>query len=170
MERDLQPLREEADRYAGTVKEDDAKLAEIRNKLKTIEARDAENRVVWAKRTFQKPDGYAGGDLDSLKDKARETALAAHPKGKVLQVTVPGKEWQIEDVVEATDGTRTAFRRRVTRSVAAQAAVKDAEGKVWLQGIYLSQDRTPDGGWGELKGHTTWADRMASENVGKTAP
>ena len=170
MDRDLKPLREEVDRYAGTVKENDASLAELRNKLKTIVTRDEENRVVWAQRTYQKPDAYSGTDIGVLQKKASEVALAAYRNGTVLRVTVPTKDWQIEDVVEATDTTRTALRRRITRSVNAQAAVKDSTGKVWLQGIVLAQDKTPDGGWGTLKGHTTWADWMAAENVGKTAP
>jgi len=133
MDRDLKPLREEVDRYAGTVKKDDPSLAELRSKLKTIETRDEENRVVWAQRTYQKPDGYSGADIGVLQKKAREVALAAYRNGTVLRVTVPTKDWQIEDVVEATDTTRTALRRRITRSVNAQAAVKDSTGKVWLQ-------------------------------------
>lgn len=170
MERDLKPLREEVDRYAGSVKADDAKLIELRGKLKAIETADAENRAVWAKRTFQRPDGYTGSDLDSLKEKAKAVTAAAHAGGQILRLTVPSKDWAVEDVVEATDTTNTALRHRITRSVRAQAAVKDASGAVWLQEVYLGQDKKPDGGWSELKGHTTWADRMAADNVGKNGP
>lgn len=170
MERDLKPLREGVEKYAGTVAKDDAKLATLREKLKTLETRDAENRAEWAKRTFQQPDGYTGGDLDALKAKAREAALADRPKAEALGASIPSKDWQTENVLEATDTTRTAWRHRITRSVSAQVTVKDADGNVWLQGVYLGQDQNPDGTWGELKGHTTWADRMAPENVGKPGP
>ena len=170
MARDLAPLRDEVQRYGGTVKADDPKLADLKAKLKAIETKDAEHRVIWAKRTFQRPDGYAGPDLEALKAKAKAVAQAAHPKADVLRVTVPGKDWAIEDVIEATDTTNTALRRRITRSLRAQAAVRDADGAVWLQEVWLGQDKAPDGSWGELKGHTTWADRMAPENLGKTGP
>lgn len=167
---DLKQLGEEIDKFAGTVKPDDAKLADLRGKLDTLKKTDAEHRDVRAARTFQRPDGFTGGELAALKDKAKAVAAAAHAKAEILNVTVPSKDWAIEDVIESTDTTHTALRHRVTRSVRAEVALKDAAGLTWVQEIYLGQDRTPDGGWGELKGHTTWADRMAPANVGKTAP
>ena len=167
--RSLAALREEVARYAGTVKADDPKLVAVKALLKDAEEKDAEHRVAWAQRTFQKPDGYSGKDLGALKDEAKAVAEAAHPKGTALRVTVPSADWAVEDVIEATDTTQTALRHRITRSVRAQVAVKDADGTVWLQEVYLGQDKKPDGGWGELKGHTTWADQMAAGNVGKPA-
>jgi hypothetical protein len=170
MERDLVALREAIDGYAGGASPDDARLVELRRKLETIERLDAEHRAVRAERTYQRPDGYAGKDLDTLKEKAREVASKAHPKAQILRVTVPSRAWAIEDVLEFTDTSRTALRRRITRSVRSEVVLKDAEARVWLQEVYLGQDRLPDGSWGQLKGHTTWMDRMAEKNVGKAPP
>jgi hypothetical protein len=170
MARDLVPLREGIAKFAGTVKAGDPKLVELQAKLKAVETKDAEHRAIRAKRTFQAPDGYTGSDIDALKAKAKTVAAAAHAKGSVLRVTVPSKDWAIEDVVEHTDTTKTALRHRITRSVRSQVAVKDGKGAIWLQEVYLGQDKQSGGGWGPLKGHTTWADRMADGNVGKTGP
>ena len=167
MERDLAPLREAVDAYAETVGTDDTKLAELRATLTTIETTNAEHRAIRADRTFQRPDGYTGSDLKELKSKAESVALAAYPKSKALHVTVPSRDWAIEDVVEYTDTTNSALRHRTTRSVRAEVAIKDADGKIWLQEIYLAQDKLPDAGWSALKGHTTWADPMSPKNVGK---
>ena len=83
---------------------------------------------------------------------------------------MPGREWAIENVIEWTDTSRTALRRRVTRSVRAEVALEQPDGSVVLQEVYLGQDRLPDGGWAGLKGHTTWADPMIAENLGKFVP
>ena len=170
MERDLVTLREAVEGYAGGVSADDARLAELRRKLDMIERRDAEHRAIRAERTYQRPDQYAGHDLPALKDKARAVAAGAHAKTEILRITVPSRDWAIEDVLEFTDTSRTAIRRRITRSVRAEVVLRDAKGTVWLQEVYLGQDRLPDGGWGELKGHTTWVDAMAAANVGKAPP
>ena len=69
-----------------------------------------------------------------------------------------------------SNGQRTARRRRITRSVRAQLAVKLAGGEVRLQEVYLGQDKLSSGAWGTLKGHTTWSDAMSANNVGKDAP
>jgi hypothetical protein len=171
MERDLEPLREAVKRYAGTVAADDARLAGLHSKLADIEAMNSEHRAVRAQRTFQQPDGYKGSDLVALKDKAGAVAASAHPKAKILRVSVPSKDWVVEDVVEFTDTSKTALRRRITRSVRAEAVVQDPQGRVWLQGIYLGQDQLPSAsGWGGLKGHTTWLDPMIADNVGRNPP
>lgn len=48
-------------------------------------------------------------------------------------------------------------------------AVKRGDGKVYLQEVYLGQDKQRDG-WGAIKGHTTWADWMQEANLGKDGP
>ncbi len=166
MARDLEPLRQGVAEYARNAGPGDAKLAELRGKLKRIEAKDAEHRIVWAQRTFQQPNAYAGPDLEALKQEAQRAAAKAHPKARVLHVTVPSRDWSVENVVEFTDTTKTAVRRRITRSVRAQVAVRGEDGKVWLLGIYLGQDRQPDGKWAPLQGHSTWTDPMVPDNIG----
>jgi hypothetical protein len=170
MERDLKPLREAVQRFAGTVKADDLKLKELKTCIEAIETKNREHRLIQAQRTFQRPDAYTGDDLAQLKTLAQTIAAKAHAGGKALRTTVPTAAWSVEDVVEFTDTSRTALRRRITRSVRAEVAVQKADGGVLLQEVYLGQDRLPDGSWGPLKGHTTWADAMAKENVGKDAP
>ncbi len=170
MERTIEPLRKAVADYASTVDASDSKLALLRKKLATIDARNAEFREICAKRTFQLGDGYTGADLAALKEKAKAVTSEAHPGAKLHHITVPSADWAIEDVVEFTDTSRTALRRRVTRSVRAQISLKAASGEVLLQEVYLGQDQRPDGSWSALKGHTTWADSMAAENLGKIAP
>ena len=165
MERTLEGLRDAVDRYADTTPPDDETLAELRKKLEAVEKKNAEHKAVRAKRTFQQPDGYTGPELDQLKEKAR--AAAAHEGGEIVRVTVPSREWVVEDVVEFTDTSKTALRRRITRSLRAEVSLKEADGGAWLQGVYLGQDRLPDGTWGPLKAHTTWRDPMAPANLGK---
>lgn len=167
MERAIEPLRKAVADYASTVGESDARLRELRAKLAKIDARNAELREVCAKRTFQLGDAYAGADLASLKEKAKAVAAEAHPGAKLHEVTVPSADWAVEEAIEFTDTSRTALRHRVTRSVRAQVSLVGATGEVLLQEVYLGQDQQPGGGWGTLKGHTTWADAMARENLGK---
>lgn len=169
MERDLEPLRKAVTEYSGTVQPGDGTLVELQQKLKTIEEQNAESRAICAERTFQRADGYTGSDIKDLKEKAKAVAAEAHPKAKIHLITVPSKEWAVEDVVEFTDTSNTAVRRRITRSVRAEISLKDGDGKAWLQEVYLGQDKLPDGGWSAVKAHTTWADPMAVENLGKTA-
>jgi len=169
MERDLKPLQEEVQRMAGTGAADEAKLAELKGKLKAIGDKDAEHRRIRSERTYQAPDGFKGSELAALKAKAVEVVKAEYKDVKVLRTTVPSKEWAIEDVIEATDTTRTALRHRITRSVRAQLAIKRDDGKVYLQEVYLGQDKQGEG-WGSPKGHTTWSDWMREENVGKDGP
>ena len=170
MQRDLQSLRMAIEQYAGGVSVGDAKLEALHATLALIEQRDAEHRAVRAQRTYQRPDAYTGKDLATLKEKAGSVAGAAYEGGDVLRITVPSKGWAIEDVLEFTDTSRTAIRHRITRSVRSEVVLRDAKGRVWLQEVYLGQDRLPDGSWGALKGHTTWADAMAAANVGKAPP
>ena len=170
MERVLEPLREAIQKYSGTVEADDARLVELQKKLKAIEDQTVANRAVCAERTFQRADGYSGSDLKDLKQKAREVAAAACANGTIHLITVPSREWAIEDVIEFADTSNTAVRHRITRSVRAEVSLKDGDGMVWLQGVYLGQDRLPDGGWSAVKAHTTWTDPMGVENLGQTIP
>jgi hypothetical protein len=170
MERDLKPLREEIQRLAANNAVDEAGLTALKTKLDAIVKKDEEHRRIRSERTFQMPDRYQGADIEKLKAKAVEVIGTEQKDAKVLRVTVPSRDWAVEDVVEATDTTRTALRHRITRSVRAQLAVKRADGKVYLQEVYVGQDKQGDATWGPLKGHTTWADWMAEGNVGKEMP
>jgi hypothetical protein len=167
MERDLKSLREAVGDYAKNAEPDDAKLKELRATLETIEEKNAEHRRIRAERTFQYEDAYGGSDIEVLKQQAKVVVQKAHKDCEIFHVTVPSNDWAIENVVEFTDTTKSALRHRITRSVRAQVSLKDAAGHIWLQEVYLGQDRLPDGTWGRLKGHTTWADPMAKANIGK---
>jgi hypothetical protein len=170
MERDFKPLREAVADFAKNASASSGQLTELQAKLKSIEEKNIEHRLIRAERTFQYEDLYAGPEMKDFKTKAKEVAELEYKKGQVLHITVPSEEWAIENVLEFTDTTKTALRRRITRSVRAQVSVKDAAGKFWLQEIYLAQDQLPGGGWAKLKGHTTWADPMVEDNVGEFVP
>ncbi|MFG0284677.1 MAG: hypothetical protein ACF8R7_09675, partial [Phycisphaerales bacterium JB039] len=64
MERDLVGLREAVARYAGTAAAGDQRLAELERKLRQIEQTSLEHAAIRAERTFQRPDGYGGADLE----------------------------------------------------------------------------------------------------------
>ncbi len=170
MERDLKPMRQRVEEAASASSESDPKVVAIRSKLKQIVELNEKHAKVRADRTFQRADGFGGSELKSLKNKANEVVEAGYKGVSVLRTTVPSKAWGIEDVIEATDTTNTALRHRITRSVRAQVAIKLSDGTVYLQEVYIGQDKQPDGGWGEMKGHTTWRDPMNASNVGTDAP
>jgi hypothetical protein len=87
----------------------------------------------------------------------------------ILRTTVISRDWKEEDVVEWTDTTQSAARRRVTRSVSAQVAARQADG-VFLYTVHLAQDRRSDGSWSPLYGHIMFTDAMLEENIRKNAP
>lgn len=164
MARDLKPLEEAVEQFAAGNAD---KASALREKVAKIKEMDKANRVVWGQRTFQQKDAYSGSDLEQLKAEARQAALKTHPNAEIFHVTVTSKDWAVEDVVEFTDTTRSALRRRITRSLRGHVSLKTAAGETWLQGIYLGQDKQSDGTWGKLQGHTTWTDPMAEANIGK---
>ncbi len=170
MERDVLPLQQAIERYAGTVGPDDAKLATLKQKLSQIREQDQKNRAVRAERTYMNPDGFEGEGTDELRQKVEEIVKEKSASGKALRITLPAKNWQEESVLEWTDTTRTELRYRITRFMTAQAAAKGADGKVYLHGIHLANDRNSDGSWGPLHGHIMWSDWMAEANVDKEPP
>lgn len=170
MERDIKPLREALKRYAGTVESNDAKLASLRAKMAQIEKIDQANRAICAERTYMLPGKYSGNDVTALEETVKAIVKDKLPKAKPLRVTLPAANWKEERVVEWTDTTQTAIRYRSTRFMTAQIAAKDKDGKVYLHSVHLASDRTSDGSWGPLYGHTMWADWMAEENVNKKPP
>ena len=170
MERDLNPLREGLDRYAGTVEPDDAKLASLREKMARIEKTDQTNRAIRAERTYMLPWKYSGDDGAALEEKVEAIIKEKLSKAEPLRVTLPAANWKEERVLEWTDTTQTASRYRCTRFMTAQVAAKDADGKVYLHSAHLASDRTSDGSWGAFYGHIMWSDWMAEENVNKKPP
>jgi len=170
MKRDLDPLREALDRYAGTVAADDAQLAHLKKTLARITEQDRKNRAIRAERTYMRPDRYKGADSDDLRTKAAAIVLDKFTQAKKLRITLFAEQWKEESVLEWTDTTRSALRHRTTRSMTAQVAAKGTDGKVYLHSVHLASDRTSDGNWGPLYGHVMWSDWMAEKNVSKAPP
>lgn len=170
MERDIMPLEKAIERYAGTVDAGNAKLATLKQKLTQIKELDQMNRAVRAERTFMLPDRFAGEGTDELRAKVDEIVKEKSASGKALRITLPAEAWQEESVIEWTDTSRTQLRHRVTRFMTAQAAAKATDGKVYLHGVHLANDRQSDGTWGPLHGHIMWSDWMAEQNVDKAPP
>lgn len=170
MERDVMPLQQAIERYAGTVGPDDARLATLKQKLSQIKEQDQRNRAVRAERTYMNADRFQGEGTDELRQKTDEIVKEKSASGKALRITLPAEDWQEENVLEWTDTTRTELRYRITRFMTAQAAAKEADGKVYLHGVHLANDRNSDGSWGPLYGHIMWSDWMAEANVDKEAP
>ena len=135
-----------------------------------IEQQDQKNRAVCADRTYMAPDRFKGDEDAELRQKAEEIVKDKSTTGKALRVTLPAANWQEENVLEWTDTTRTVLRYRTTRFMTAQAAAKSPDGKVYLHGVHLANDRQSDGTWGPLHGHIMWSDWMAEKNVDKEPP
>jgi len=170
MERDITPLQKALERYAGTVKPGDAKLATLKQKLTQIQQQDQKNRAVCAGRTYMLPDRFNGDNADELRQKVEEIVKEKSAAGKALRITLPAEDWKQENVLEWTDTTHTELRYRNTRFMTAQAAAKAADGKVYLHGVHLASDRGSDGTWGPLYGHIMWSDWMVEKNVNKKPP
>lgn len=170
MERDVKPLEKAIERYAGTVDAGDAKLATLKQKLAQIKEQDQKNRGVRAERTFMASDRFTGDGTDELRQKVEEIVKEKSASGKALRITLPAEDWHEESVLEWTDTTHTELRHRITRFMTAQAAAKAADGKVYLHGVHLANDRQSDGSWGPLHGHIMWSDWMAEKNVDKEPP
>jgi hypothetical protein len=164
---DFASLKEGVEDYASKAVKGDAKVAVLRSKLQKIQDMDKANRVIWGQRNFQLRDAYKGNDIAQLKETASLAALKDYPNAKIFHVTVTSEDWAIEDVVEFTDTTKTAIARRITRSVRTQVSLKTTSGEVRLLGIYLGQNKAPDGSWQRLVGHSTWEDPIAEANIGK---
>jgi hypothetical protein len=152
------------------VEPDDEKLVVLGNLFKRIVEEDQKNRDLCAERTYMGADRYKGGDAADLRQKVEAIVKEKIAQAKVLRVTLPAQDWKEERVLEWTDTTQSAARYRITRFMAAQAAAKGADGKVYLHGIHLAKDRQSDGTWGALYGHIMWSDWMVEQNVKKEPP
>lgn len=164
----LQRIESLIDQAAKAVPERDARLAAIRQKYAGLAKADGETRKALVERTFMTPDRFSGPELEELRSKARETAEAQGQGAAILRVTVISPDWKDEDVIEFTDTTRSELRRRVTRSVTAQAAGTLAS-EAFLYTVHLAKDRLADGSFGSPRGHVIFSDRMLPENIERDA-
>lgn len=117
--------------------------------------------------TRVKPDKYKGDDAEALRAFAKQLVPKKYEDAKPLRVTIFTPEWKEETVVEWTDSTHSALRRRTTRELMFCVASEQPDGVFRLFG-YLNQDRQSDGTWGAVYGHLTdTRDPMLKENVDK---
>ncbi len=165
MERDIKPMEEAVERYAKTVNSNNGTLAELKAKLAEIRDTDVKNRKIRSDRTFMLPERYNGPDAGDLRTTV--TNIVSEKAGKCIRVTLCADGWKEEDVLEWTDTTKSVVRHRITRFMTVQAASKNSDGRVYLNGVHLAKDRKSDGSWGELYGHIMWSDWMAEGNVNK---
>jgi hypothetical protein len=146
---------------------DNPALVSARQKLDAIIKENEERRRVCTERTFMVPDRFKGEGIEDLKSKAKALVLGDHPEAVVLRATVITEDWKEEDVVEATDTTNTAIRRRITRSVSAQVAARNGE-EILLFTVHVARNRRADGTWGSLYGNIMFTDPMLEKNVEKS--
>ncbi len=126
-----------------------------------------ERRNAAKTRTFLKADRYQGKDAAALKAFATKRVPKDHPGAKALRLTLFTPEWKEETVVEWTDTSRTAIRKRTTRTLMFCVAFEDGEG-VFRDFGYLNQNRSADGTWGPIYGHCAkFRAPMLKANVGK---
>lgn len=151
-------------RAAGLLKKDDVGLLTAQKRLAALKQADGRLRAAWKAGTKMTPDRYAGGDLAALKKAAEGFVLKANPGVRLLKTTIISADWGEENVVEWTDTTQTALRRRNSRSVTAQVAGKKGV-DCFLYTVDVSKDRRGDGSWGSLYGHVMYTDPMLEENA-----
>ena len=160
----LEDVRARLDRAAGLVRSDDLRLAELRARLEALKKADARLRAALAADTRLRPDAYAGDDAAELKQFAEQVVARAQPGIRLLKTALVSPDWTEESVVEWTDTTQTALRRRTTRSLTAQVAARlNANTKLYT--VDVSQDLLASGAWGPVAGHVMFADPMLEENA-----
>ncbi len=161
-------IRETTEKVIAALPESDPKRKEIQAKFEALVAKDKENRQIRKERTFMTPDRYAGSDIGELKKKAEDLVKNNKKEGgDPLRCTIISENWQEQTVEEWTDTTKTARRRRTTRSITAQVAAKTADG-VRLITVALAEDKQSDGSWGPLYGNLhQYSDLMLESNVNK---
>ncbi|MCB2189807.1 MAG: hypothetical protein KQJ78_25620 [Deltaproteobacteria bacterium] len=161
-------IREITEKVTAALGESDPKRKEIQAEFDALVAKDQENRRIRKERTFMTPDRYTGGDMDELKKKA-ETLVKNDKKdgGDPLRCTIISENWQEQTVEEWTDTTKTAWRRRTTRSITAQVAAKTSDGARLIT-VALAKDKQSDGSWSALYGNLhQYFDPMLESNVNK---
>lgn len=144
-------------------------LPALKEGLEKLQQENQNRRKVFVERTLMTADRYAGSDLEQLKGKAAEIVKKAFADVHILRVTVHVADWKEEDVIESTDSTNTALRRRITRSLGGQVAGKRGA-EVYLYTVHIAKDKQSDGSWGALYGHIMYTDAMLEKNVNRNAP
>jgi hypothetical protein len=147
---------------------DDTARKRVQGKFDALAAKDKANREIRKQRTFMKPDRYKGKDIKALKGKAESLVKNdAKEGGAPLRTTIISEDWDEKTVEEWTDTTKTAWRRRTTRSITAQVAAKTGDGVRCIT-VALAKDKLSDGTWGPLYGNLhQYSEPMLEANVGK---
>ncbi|MFU8768577.1 MAG: hypothetical protein ACNA7H_02480, partial [Desulfotignum sp.] len=148
--------------------DDDPARRRVEEKLGALAAKDKANRKIRKERTFMIPDRYAGSDIKDLKSKA-ESLVKNNAKegGEPLRCTIISEDWDEQTVEEWTDTSKTAWRKRTTRSVTAQVAARTGDGVRCIT-VALAKDRQSDGTWGPLYGNLhQYSEPMLEANVNK---
>jgi len=162
----IQNIRAGIQRLSMATHQIDDRIQGYENRLKNAENTGQELRSHAKDLTRMESDQYQASDAAMLKTKAEQVAKTKSKASKVLRTVLCKKDWKEESVWEYTDSTRTAMRFRQTRSMIAQVAAKNGS-VVTLYTIYLAQDKTPSGDWGDTYGHVMWEDPMIESNVSK---
>ncbi|MEW6744673.1 MAG: hypothetical protein AB1486_18105 [Planctomycetota bacterium] len=145
-------------------------LGSLRAEHSRLMAENRERRRVNKALTLVKTDRYKGKDAAELKKFAESLVPKDHPGAQVLRLTIFTEDWKEETVIEWTDTTRTALRKRTTRTLMFCTAFKDKDG-VFRDFGYLNQNLKSDGSWGPTYGHLTkFRSPMLEENVAKNEP
>lgn len=144
---------------------DNPRVKALQEKFAGFEKRISEAQAKALEKVRMKPDAYKGGDANSLKALAKSIVMKAHPKAKILRVSITSKSWERESVIEFTDTTKTALQHRVTNGVYAQVAAKE-DNECLIYTLYLHKDSI-GGAQRELQGHIMYQDRILEKNVGQ---
>lgn len=148
------------------VSSEEGQKQQLQKRLDEILKRNEAIVALRKSRIQMKPTKFSGPELADVQTRANALVLEKFADAKVLATTVISPDWKEEDVVESTDTTNTAIRRRITRSVTAQVAAKLGE-EVTLYTVDVSKDKRSDGSWGVLYGNIMYTDAMLEANVPK---
>lgn len=160
----IQGLRKKVEAASGALPANDERVVALKKQLAEVEERAGALRKRHVGRTVMQPDRFKGEERGALVEKAAEILKAKHADAKLLRTAVISAEWQQETKIEWTDTTRTAVRKRTTRSVSVQIAANRGD-QTSLFTLYVARNLQPDGKWGALYGHIMFTDPMLEENV-----
>lgn len=146
---------------------DNAKIIALKKRFSAILDENKVRQEARKSATLMKPDKYKGDDAKELHEFVKKLVPKKYEGAKPLRVTIFTPDWKEETVVEWTDSTHSALRKRTTRQLMTCVASEQEDGVFRLFG-YIHQDRQSDGSWGPVYGHLTdTRDPMLKENVTK---
>lgn len=112
-----------------------------------------------------RPAKYTGDDISLIEVTAIKLVGRQNPGMIPLKTSVVSESWTEESGWKYTDGTQTQTVFETTRSLTAEVAAKDADGKVLLFTLNIEKKKTAGGDWSLPGGNIMYSEEMTESNV-----